>query len=255
MFWKRKGKKKDGDDAGSTTATAEIDRAEAADTEETAEGTKGATTVSDDAIERVETAGALSFEGQEFETVSNTWIVPADDEGVIVVDPAHDAKAILTAVGEREIYLVACTNGYNTHIGAAIEVADRDEAPIALHPREMRSWRRVHGIERKPDWEVEGGGSVQVGELEIDILAVPGTSSGTVAYYIPRLGVVFSGDTLLDGRLGTVGEGYVDFTTQLASVGETLLSLPPDTRVLPDTGPETTVGQQAENFDSWVAGD
>ncbi|CAM3883809.1 MBL fold metallo-hydrolase [Nocardiopsis rhodophaea] len=203
-------------------------------------------------IQRVRTEGVLQVDGEEFDVVSNTWIVDVDDEGVVVIDPAHDAEAILEAVGKREIYLVACTNGYNTHIEAAVEVAERDEAPIALHRREIRPWRRVHGAEHRPELEVEGGGKLQAGDKEVDILPVPGTSTGSVAYYIPELGAVFSGDTLRKGELGTVGEGYVDYTRQLHSVGEVLLSLPPDTRILPDRGPETTVGGEAKNFEAWV---
>ncbi|ASU82695.1 Zn-dependent hydrolase [Nocardiopsis gilva YIM 90087] len=205
-----------------------------------------------DGIQRVRSEGVLKVDGEEFDVVSNTWIVDVDDEGVVVVDPAHDAKAILEAVGKREIYLVACTNGYNTHIEAAVEVAERDEAPIALHRREIRPWRRVHGAEHRPDLEIEGGGKLQAGDKEVDILPLPGTATGSVAYYISELGAVFSGDTLRKGELGTVGEGYVDYTRQLHSVGEVLMSLPPDTRILPDRGPETTVGNETKNFEDWV---
>ncbi|WP_017541822.1 MBL fold metallo-hydrolase [Nocardiopsis halophila] len=205
-----------------------------------------------DGVQRVRTAGVLQVDGEDYKVVSNTWVVKADDEGVIVIDPAHDAEAIMEAVGDREVYLVACTNGYNTHIGAAIEVAERDEAPIALHRRELRPWRKVHGAEHQPEIEIEAGGSFSAGDLEIDVLGLPGTSSGTVGYYISQLGVVFSGDTLRAGELGTVGDGYIDYTRQLHSVGEVLLSLPPDTRVLPDQGPETSVEEESGNFDSWV---
>ncbi|MBV2362754.1 MBL fold metallo-hydrolase [Streptomonospora nanhaiensis] len=216
-------------------------------------GEPGVTGPDDEGVRRVRTAGVLKAEGEEYDVVSNTWIVDADDEGVIVIDPAHDAKAILDAVGDREVYLVACTNGYNTHIGAAIEVAERDEAPIALHRRELRAWRREHGAEHRPDMEVEGGGSFKVGDLEVDVLPIPGTANGSVAYYISERGIVFTGDSLRAGELGTVGDGYIDYTQQLHSIGEIILSLPPDTRVLPDSGPETTVEAESRNFDSWVS--
>ncbi|WP_046470351.1 MBL fold metallo-hydrolase [Allosalinactinospora lopnorensis] len=213
----------------------------------------GTDTPDRDRIQCVRTAGVLKVDDEEFDVVSNTWVVEADDDGVIVIDPAHDSKAILEAVGDREVYLVACTNGYNTHVSAAVEVAERDDAPIALHPRELRSWRKAHGVERRPDHEIEGGGTLQVGDLEVDVLAIPGTSTGSVGFYISERGAVFSGDTLRKGELGTVGEGYIDYTRQLHSVGEVLLSLPPDTRVLPDSGPETMVEAESKNFDSWVS--
>ncbi|MUL39838.1 MBL fold metallo-hydrolase [Streptomonospora sp. PA3] len=207
----------------------------------------------EEGVQRVRTVGVLKAEDQEVDVVSNTWIVDADGEGVVVIDPAHDAEAIKEAIGDREVYLVACTNGYNTHIAAAIEVAERDEAPIALHRRELRAWRRVHGAEHRPDLEIEGGGALKAGDIEIDILPVPGTSAGSVAFYISEKGVVFTGDSLRAGELGTVAGGYIDYTQQLHSIGEMILTLPPDTRVLPDSGPETTVESESANFDSWVA--
>lgn len=245
------------DDDASAEADHDEDEAEEEDEdEEDTEDEEAAAedTAGSDRVELVETSGEFEFEGETYDVTNNTWIVSADDEGVIVIDPAHDAEAILKAVGDREIYLVACTNGYSTHIGAAIEVADRDEADIALHRREVRSWRRVHGVERRPDLEIEPGGSFEVGDLTVEVLGVPGTAPGTVAYHIEGINAVFSGDTLLAGSLGTVGDGYVDYTRQLASVGEVLLSLPPRTRVYPDRGDETTVAAELKNFDDWVAG-
>lgn len=205
-----------------------------------------------DGITRVRTAGTFEFDGEEYPVVSNTWIIDADDEGVVVIDPGHDAEAILAAVGEREVYLVACTNAYSPHIESAIKVAEESEAPIALHPREMRAWRRHHGAEHRPEIEVEGQGALDIGKLHIDVLALPGTSPGTVGYYLSERGVVFGGDTLRKGEPGMVGNTYIDYTTQLASIGEALLSLPPDTRILPDRGPATTAAAEGKNFDSWV---
>ena len=253
----------DGDAADDTDdgPQAEKDEKESSEAEEEAEAGDvfadegeevGVTGPDGDGITRVRTAGVFEFEGEKSDVVSNTWIVKADDEGVVVIDPAHDAEAILEAVGDREVYLVACTNAYGPHIESAIKVAEEFEAPIALHPREMRAWRRHHGAERRPEIEVEGQGALDIGDLHIDVLALPGTSTGTVGYYISELGVVFSGDTLRKGEPGMVGNTYVDYTTQLASIGEALLSLPPDTRILPDRGPSTTSGAESKNFDSWV---
>ncbi|MFV2198291.1 MBL fold metallo-hydrolase [Nocardiopsis sp. LOL_012] len=206
----------------------------------------------DDGITRVRTSGTFEFDGESYEVVANTWIVDADEDGVVVIDPGFDAEAILEAVGKREIYLVACTNAYAPHIAGAIAVAEEGEADIALHPREMRLWRRYHGAEHRPEIEVEGEGSFQIGDLHIDVLALPGSSPGTVGYYVSALDAVFSGDTLRKGEPGMVGDTYIDYTTQLASIGERLLSLPPTTRILPDRGPATTSGAESKNFDDWV---
>ncbi|MGW5878499.1 MBL fold metallo-hydrolase [Nocardiopsis terrae] len=245
-----------GESDGADDAEADDDSGTAAGSEDGTEDEEveevGVTGPDTDGITRVRTAGTFEFDGEKFDVISNTWIIEADKEGVVVIDPAHDAEAIMKAVGDREVYLVACTNAYSPHIGAALAIAEETEADIALHPREMRAWRRIHGAEHRPEIDVEGEGALDIGDLHIDVLALPGTASGTVGFYVSQLGAVFSGDTLRKGEPGMVGNTYIDYTTQLASIGENLLSLPPDTRILPDRGPSTTVEAESRNFDSWV---
>ena len=76
-------------------------------------------------------------------TRSNSWIV-GDDEEVIVIDPGDDAETVLTAVGDREVLAVICTHGHATHTAAAMKVAARDEAPVALHHADRVHWREAH---------------------------------------------------------------------------------------------------------------
>ncbi|WP_431872827.1 MBL fold metallo-hydrolase [Nocardiopsis eucommiae] len=244
-------KAEDGTDAEGSASDSDTESADASEDEDDVVEV-GVTGPDSDGITRVRTAGTFEFDGEKYDIISNTWIIEADKDGVVIIDPAHDAEAIMKAVGDREVYLVACTNGYSPHIKSALAIAQETEADIALHPREMRAWRRLHGAEHRPEIDVEGEGALDIGDLHIDVLALPGTTNGSVGYYVSQLGAVFSGDTLRKGEPGMVGNTYIDYTTQLASIGEGLLSLPPDTRVLPDRGPSTTVEAEGRNFDSWV---
>ncbi len=209
-------------------------------------------------IDRVVSSGVLvadsagSAEGAAARQVeNNTWIV-GDDTDVIVIDPAHDAAAVLDAVGDREVLAVVCTHGHADHIAAAVEVAERDDAEIALHPDDRLAWREVYPDEN-PDIDMADRGSFEVAGMRLDVLHTPGHSRGSVCIYAADLGVVFSGDTLLKGRPGPYGDGYPDFPGQLTSIGENLLTLPASTRVLPGHGEETTVAAEEKRFDSWVA--
>ena len=184
-----------------------------------------------DGITRVRTAGVFEFEGEKNEVVSNTWIVKADEEGVVVIDPAHDAEAVLKAVGDREVYLVACTNAYSPHIESAIKVAEEFERPS--HCTRVKCVPGVATTVPSAAREVEVRAPWTSATCTSTSSPCPVPPPGTVSYYISELGVVFSGDTLRKGEPGMVGNTYVDYTTQLASIGEALLSLPPDTRILP----------------------
>jgi len=191
-------------------------------------------------IEQVSSAAAV-----------NAWLV-GDDEDVIVIDPGSDAAAVLSAVGEREVLAVICTHGHPGHVAAALEVADRDAAPVALHPLDRNLWREAHPDEN-PDIDMADGGIFEVAGAQLEVIHSPGHSPGSVCLYCEELGAVFSGDTLLaTGPVPHDGE-FPDFAGQLNTIGEQLLTLPMDTRVLPGHGDETTVSAAEKQFDSWVA--
>jgi glyoxylase-like metal-dependent hydrolase (beta-lactamase superfamily II) len=181
----------------------------------------------------------------------NAWIVGDDDE-VIVIDPGPEAGPVLAAVGEREILAVICTHGHAAHVTAAVEVAGRDESPVALHAADRVSWRMVHSDD-DPAIQVEDGGRFEVADVGLEVLHAPGHSPGSICLYSEELDAVFTGDVLdADGPVPHEDD-FPDFPRQLSSIGEKVLTLPPATRVLPGHGPELTVGAADKNFDSWAA--
>jgi glyoxylase-like metal-dependent hydrolase (beta-lactamase superfamily II) len=180
----------------------------------------------------------------------NTWLVGNADE-VIVVDPGRDAQAVLTAASDREILAVICTHGHPEHVAAALEVAARDDAPVALHRMDTLAWREEHpGAE--PDIQMEEGGIFEVADAALEVLHTPGHSPGSVSLYCEELAVVFSGDALLAGGPAPHAGEYPDFPGQLNAIGQELLTLPPQVRVLPGHGEEITVETAGKRFDSWV---
>jgi len=182
---------------------------------------------------------------------ANTWIV-GDDEEVIVIDPGGPAAPVLARVGQREVIAVICTHGHAAHVGAAVEVALRDDAPVALHPGDRLPWSEVHrGAE--PQIPMEEGGVFEVAGVALEVIHAPGHTPGSVILYCEGLGAVFTGDVLaVTGPVAHDGE-FPDFPRQLSAIGEQVLTLPPATRVLPGHGEELTVAIAEKRFDSWVA--
>jgi glyoxylase-like metal-dependent hydrolase (beta-lactamase superfamily II) len=181
----------------------------------------------------------------------NTWLV-GDDTEVIVVDPGDDADAVLAAASGREILAVVCTHGHQAHVAAALAVAGRDEAPVALHPRDLLAWREAHSGQ-DPDIEMEEGGVFEVADVALEVIHTPGHSPGSVSFYCEDLGAVLTGDALLaDGPAPHEGD-FPDFPRQLSAIGGALLTLPEETRVLPGHGDETTIAEAGKRFDSWAS--
>jgi glyoxylase-like metal-dependent hydrolase (beta-lactamase superfamily II) len=180
----------------------------------------------------------------------NAWLI-GDDEEVIVIDPGEDHATVLGAVGDREILAVICTHGHASHTAAALAVAERDESPVALHPRDRLHWRETHG-DVLPEIEMEQDGAFEVSDVTLEVLHTPGHTPGSVSIYCEDLGVVFTGDALAAGGPCPHEGAYPDFAGQLSAIGSELLTLPGTTRVLPGHGEETTVAAAEKSFDSWV---
>jgi len=200
---------------------------------------------------RIDQVSSPAADGGPGAAEINVWIV-GDDDKVIVIDPGSDAAAVLDVVGEREVLAVICTHGHGDYVAAAIEVAERDEAEVALHRKDRLLWREAQ-LADEPDIDMEDGGIFEVADATLEVIHAPGHTDGSVCLYSPELGVVFTGDVLqAEGPVPHEGE-FPDFAGQLTAIGENLLALPRDTRVLPGRGRETTIAVAEKRFDSWVS--
>jgi glyoxylase-like metal-dependent hydrolase (beta-lactamase superfamily II) len=195
-------------------------------------------------IEKIVTSGTFSLDGQDFAVDNNVWLVGDDDE-VLVIDAAHDAGAILAAVGDRRLAAVISTHGHNDHVSAAPEVGAQTGAKVLLHPADQVLWQLAHPDQR-PDGVLAGEQLIDIAGTTLRVLHTPGHSPGSVSVYAPELGVVFSGDTLFHGGPGATGRSYSDRPTILASIRGSLFWLPPETVVHTGHGEDTTIGAEAE---------
>ncbi len=155
-------------------------------------------------------------------TAVNTWII-GDAEEVIVVDPGRDAAPVLAAVGDREVMAVICTHGHAGHAAAAVEVAARDEAPVAVHPKDRVYWREAHPDD-DPEIDMEDGGIFEVADVALEVIHAPGHSPGSVCLYSEDLQAVFSGDVLSAAGPVPHENEFPDFARQLSSIGEQVLT-------------------------------
>jgi glyoxylase-like metal-dependent hydrolase (beta-lactamase superfamily II) len=201
-------------------------------------------------VEQIVTSGTFSLDGQDFAVDNNVWLV-GDDSEVIVIDAAHDADAILAAVGDRRLRGVICTHGHNDHVNAAPRLGKAAGAPVLLHPGDQVLWQMVFPDQR-PDGVLAGEQLIEIAGTGLQVLHTPGHSPGSVCLYAAELGergTVFSGDTLFHGGPGATGRSYSDHPTILASIRASLLTLPPETVVHTGHGEDTTIGAEAASLD------
>ncbi|MQA61861.1 MAG: MBL fold metallo-hydrolase [Actinophytocola sp.] len=202
-------------------------------------------------IEHVVTSGTFSLDGGNWDVDNNVWLI-GDDREVVVIDPAHDASAVLEAIGERTLTAVICTHGHNDHINAVAEVADKSGAPVLLHPEDEALWSAVYP-DRAPDVWLSDGTEISVAGTTLRVVSTPGHTWGSVSLYAPELEAVFGGDTLFAGGPGATGRSYSHFPAIIESIRDRLLTLPPTTTVHTGHGPTTTIGVEAPHLDEWLS--
>ncbi|MBC6461422.1 MBL fold metallo-hydrolase [Actinomadura sp. HBU206391] len=201
-------------------------------------------------MEHLVTSGQFTLDGGTWDVDNNVWLVGDDDE-VLVIDAAHDADAILTAIAGRRLVAIVSTHAHNDHINAAAAVADGTGAPILLHEDDRVLWDAVYP-DRAPDGSLADGDEITVAGTVLRVMHTPGHAPGAVCLYAPELETVFTGDTLFQGGPGATGRSYSDFPTIIDSIRDRLLALPPKTVVRTGHGDTTVIGTEAPHLEEWI---
>ncbi|MEC8306652.1 MAG: MBL fold metallo-hydrolase [Chlamydiota bacterium] len=85
-----------------------------------------------------------------------------------------------------------------------------------------------------------------IGNMHAIVYHTPGHSPGGVCFYFEKEGVLFSGDTLFNGGMGTLALPRTCRQDLMNSLKK-LSKLPPETYVYPGHGKPTTIGES-----SWI---
>ncbi|PFG39502.1 glyoxylase-like metal-dependent hydrolase (beta-lactamase superfamily II) [Georgenia soli] len=202
-------------------------------------------------IDNLVTSGTFSLDGGTWDVDNNVWIV-GDDAEVIVIDPAHDAKAVADAVAGRTVKAVLLTHGHDDHIRAVAEFRDLVGAPVHLNPEDRMLWDAVYP-DGAPDHEISDGDRFEVAGTTLVAIHTPGHSPGSTSFYAEDLGVVFTGDTLFNGGPGATGRSYSDYPTIVRSIRDRLLTLPEETVVKTGHGDDTSVAAEKPSLPEWEA--
>ena len=195
-------------------------------------------------IDRVVTSTTVTTDDGPRTVETSTWLL-GDDEQVLVVDAAHDPGPIRAAVGDRRVVGVACTHAHRHHTDQAVALADAVGAPILLNEADHPLWDEIHA-DHGPDEDLPHHEEIAVAHVAVRVLHTPGHTPGSVCLYVPALDVVFTGDTLLKGGPLRTDRTLSKYPQITRSLRERVLGLPPQTRVLPGHGDETTVGDERD---------
>ena len=159
----------------------------------------------------------------------------------VIVDPAANSRKITAALQEHGLTPVCflLTHAHFDHIGALkpllaaapdarVYVGDQDKDDPCDMAYDLLTYTDTY----------QDGDSVEAAGLSFRVLGTPGHTPGSVCLLCDE--ALFSGDTLFAGSYGRTDFKGGSMQDMYASLRK-LAALPPQTRVLPGHGPESTI--------------
>jgi len=175
-----------------------------------------------------------------------------------VIDPGAEAERIFPLIVEFELkpVVILNTHGHIDHIGANRDVKDKFDVPLCIHSLDSSLLEKIQefelsfflGAKESPpaDRVLTDGETIQFGKCSLRVVHTPGHTPGSVS--LLGDGILFSGDTLFFGGVGRTDLPGGSTRDLEKSIKEKILTLPPDTVVLPGHGPLTSVGEETESY-------
>lgn len=141
----------------------------------------------------------------------------------VVVDPG-DAAPVLEALERERLRLeaVLITHHHPDHVGGLADLVRAAGAVPVYGPRAEQA--RIAGLTHLLD----EGDTLQVLDVPLRVMAVPGHTLGHIAYHAPAQALLFCGDTLFSAGCGRLFEGT---PAQMQASLARFAALPDDTAV------------------------
>jgi hydroxyacylglutathione hydrolase len=174
------------------------------------------------------------------------WFIPGENKGKypfchsiyiegpgILIDPASNRKRLLELKqdpGVKAVWLSHWHEDHFMHLDLFDElpflISKKDAAPLSsiesfldaygIEPDARDEWRSFatdifHFQPRKPHDFLPVGSSVSIGSIQVELLATPGHTPGSVSFYFPDHGLLF----LADYDLTPFGPWYGDVASSI----------------------------------------
>jgi glyoxylase-like metal-dependent hydrolase (beta-lactamase superfamily II) len=168
---------------------------------------------------------------------TNCYVVAcAETKEAVVIDAGDDAPKILSQLGGLTVKWIVFTHAHPGHTGAKDAVKTATQATTAMHLADATTHLK------SADRYLTSTDTLPFGQFALDFLITPGHTPGGLSFKVGNH--VFTGDTLLAGKIGRVDLPGSSPQQMLLSLHGQLLTLPDNTVVYPGHGPNSTIGAE-----------
>jgi len=202
----------------------------------------------------------------------NCYVYFTAKKECFLIDPGADADTIIKTLSSLNMVPKAMvfTHGHLDHIAAAGAIrsvfeAQTPEIPIAVHKADAAYFGKKAAEKHRESFASMGAEgeaffeslfqavpsadiSLQENDTVLDsdlkVIHSPGHTKGSICLYSEKKGVLFTGDTLFCEGIGRSDLPGGDAKTLTASILKKLYTLPPETRIFPGHGPQSTLERE-----------
>lgn len=184
-------------------------------------------------------------------------IICEETKKAAIVDPGGEPERILAMVEKHGVSVdkVLLTHGHLDHVGATEVVANKLDVPIIGPEKEDLFWlEQLESQSQRfgfpphtsftPTAWLEENEIVEVGNIKLKVLHIPGHTPGHVALLDEVSKQIIVGDILFNGGIGRSDFPRGDQFQLVSGIKNKLLTLSAETVVYPGHGPTTTIGQE-----------
>ena len=193
----------------------------------------------------------------------NTYIIFDDSKEAIIIDPGnydpHENESISKYIDENRLSLtkIILTHCHIDHCLGNKYLNEKYDAELLIPFDEKDMYNNVQNIAQLFGFHnylhlneskyLKEKDKIEFGNIELDVLFLPGHSPGHLAFHCKNENVCFSGDVLFLNSIGRTDLPGGDHDTLIHSIKNKLFLLNEDTIIYSGHGPKTILKNEMNN--------